>query len=383
MSGLDVFRELWGSQKSVVVSDARRPDAARQAEDALGGTSPIPQRLLLFATSGTEGAMKWVGLTREALLCNAHAVNEHLMIHRDDHFALALPVHHVGGFALVLRAFEAGCQVVEFGGKWNASEFVKFLVKNRTSVTSLVPTQVYDLVQMGLRAPDDLRIAVVGGGRLAPEIVREAHKLGWPVLPSYGLTEAASQVATFAPQRLDEPKEDFTLLDVLPIWDTRVEEGGLLRISGPSLAKGYLQVSRCGDVSWFEIDQSAGLLTRDKVELIELCGKPFLRFLGRQSSFVKILGELVNIEEWELKAQEISRCLGSHASVALVAVPDPRAESRLVLVCEGDQETADKIRAEFCARSPGYVHPLRTIAVDALPRTALGKLDRAKLASLA
>ena len=62
--------------------------------------------------------------------------------------------------------------------------------------SSLVPAQVLDLVRAGLRPPPVLRAIVVGGGAISAELYRDARALGWPVLPSYGMTECCSQIAT-------------------------------------------------------------------------------------------------------------------------------------------------------------------------------------------
>ena len=61
------------------------------------------------------------------------------------------------------------------------------------------------MVKGGWTAPVDLRAVVVGGGRLEETAGRAARELGWPVLASYGLTEAGSQVATQSPELLDAP----------------------------------------------------------------------------------------------------------------------------------------------------------------------------------
>ncbi len=382
MSGLETFHRLWNAERTVFASNPRNALDAERAEATVKNCKAAPEGLLFFATSGSEGVPKWVGLSREAMRASAQAVNAHLGVSAGDVWGLALPVHHVGGFAVPLRALEAGCEVREFAQKWEVVAFAKFLQDSGTSVTSLVPTQVYDLVSAGLSAPEGLRAVVVGGGRLDLDLARRARSLGWPVLPSYGMTETASQVATFAPRRLKKSDEDFTLLDVLPIWSTQVDEAGVLRLSGAALAEGYLLVREEAVAQWVAIDKRTGLLTRDRVELIEEGGRRLLRFLGRESSFVKILGELVNIEYWEGVAREVASGLDLRSDIALVAVKDARAESRLVLLCEGDERLAERIRVEFCARAPKLVHPVRVVAVEALPRTELGKLDKTRLAQL-
>src|SRR5207253_1068669 len=82
------------------------------------------------------------------------------------------------------------------GGEWNPARTVKKWKDRKVTLTSLVPTQVFDLVSANLTAPKNLRAAVIGGGALDPSLYLKARELGWALLPSYGLTECASQVAT-------------------------------------------------------------------------------------------------------------------------------------------------------------------------------------------
>ncbi len=83
--------------------------------------------------------------------------------------------------------------------------FAEEMNEGAVTLTSLVPTQVHDLVQCALACPPSLRAVVVGGAELDPVLGERARELGWPVLQSYGMTEAASQVATASLASLDRP----------------------------------------------------------------------------------------------------------------------------------------------------------------------------------
>ena len=107
---------------------------------------------VLFATSGSSGTPKWIALSKPALRASAAAVNRHLDVTRSCCWGLALPLHHVGGFGVAARAFEAGCALREFAGRWDAAAFARWLAATQVTHTTLVPTQVHDLVaarQMG------------------------------------------------------------------------------------------------------------------------------------------------------------------------------------------------------------------------------------------
>ncbi|MDE0119544.1 MAG: AMP-binding protein [Bdellovibrionales bacterium] len=162
--------------------------------------SSIPQLPYLkshvwLATSGRV-CQKWVALSKEALLTSAQAVNRHLHVTEKDRWGLCLPLFHVGGLAILARAHLSHSSCFLFSGKWSASSFLAFLNQNKITLSSLVPAQVYDIVKAQHACPSFLRAVVVGGESLNPILYHAARKLNWPLLPSYGLTECASQVAT-------------------------------------------------------------------------------------------------------------------------------------------------------------------------------------------
>lgn len=328
-----------------------------------------PRGHLLVQTSGTEGVPKWCAISKQAFLANAEAVNTHLAASAEDRWLLALPLHHVGGFAIHARAWLSAAAVVPFEGRWDAERFAMVCRDERITLTSLVPTQVFDLVQQQLRAPASLRAIVVGGGALAKELGDRARALGWPVLQSFGMTETSSQIATEPLAHL-ATAFDPEKLEVLPHWDLQADADGTLTVQGPALASGYVIGNQ-----WHQIGNS--LLTRDRVQLWSEDGRRFLRFLGRDSQMLKILGELVALPP--LQSRLDSLALGRVDRCVLVPVEDARRGTTLVLV------SADGRAAGLVDEFNACVRPLerveRFVQVDGLPLTDLGKVRLAELAA--
>ena len=137
------------------------------------GYGPVPdlpelRGHVLFETSGSSGTPKWVALSKPALLASAAAVNRHLDVNTRSRWGLALPLHHVGGFGVAARAYQAGAEMSIYPGKWNAADFRAWLDRENITHTSLVPTQVHDLVSANLVSPTPLRTIVVGGAGSKP-----------------------------------------------------------------------------------------------------------------------------------------------------------------------------------------------------------------------
>lgn len=331
---------------------------------------------VLFETSGSSATPKWIALSKSALLASAAAVNRHLEVTQESRWGLALPLRHVGGFGVAARAYEAGCRFVRFDWRWDAAAFASWLAENEITHTSLVPTQVHDLVQARVHARSSLRAVVVGGGHLDVETGRAARELGWPLLASYGMTEAASQIATQDLSALEHPYQPAPL-PLLPIWQTELSPEGRLRIAGPALFSGMLKhdserwVFKPRDSEWHQ--------TEDRASIED----GFLTPLGRADSLVKVLGELVDPEAIERELSALSGGALSPGSFVVVAVPDLRTEHRLVPVLDANAD-ADVIRDALSAhakQAPGFRRLGPLVALDPLPRSPLGKPLRAEIAA--
>jgi o-succinylbenzoate---CoA ligase len=330
---------------------------------------------VLFETSGSSGAPKWIALSKKALRVSAAAVNRHLAVTRDSCWGLALPVRHVGGFGVAARAHEAGCGFASFCPRWDPCLYQKWLADHDVSHTSLVPTQVHDLATAALRAPAGLRAVVVGGGHLDVATGRAARALGWPVLASYGMTEAGSQIATQELASLTSAYEPAPL-PVLPIWQAQVDDDGRLLIAGEALFSGTL-ANHGGD--WvYEKTASCWHRTGDRVRLEHGMLSP----MGRADSVVKVLGELVDPAEVERELLALAGGALVPGSFIVAAIPDARAGHALVPVFEASAAAAEPILAHYNASAAGPRRLRRAVVLASFPRSALGKPLRPEIAAM-
>ena len=365
---------LWPDDGPVVFVPPHLAAAGEELTGRLRGESWAGEALV-FASSGTSGTPKWIVHGREGVLRSALEVNRHLGVERDDHWFLALPDFHVGGFGVLARAQAAGCGFSRLAGGWDAATFVQALSDCGATHTSLVPTQVYDLVEAGLCAPDRLRAVVVGGGALANDLGCRARALGWPVLQSYGMTEAASQVATSGMDALEGAFRNAPL-PLLPHWETRLGCDGVLELRGPALFACYV-VMDDGGVRREEAGVDGWFATTDRVEL----EGNHLRFVARNDRVVKVMGELVDLVDLETRVGELG---GESARCRVVALPELRSGRRLVPVFEGRlPEAVDKALEKLNASLPGYSRLSEPLVMERWPRTPLGKVDMQALQELA
>jgi O-succinylbenzoic acid--CoA ligase len=339
----------WQSDESHVLLNPRMPEEERARLQSY--VVDLPGHLWL-ATSGTTGSLKLTALSKEAMLASAAAVNRHLQSTSRDVWACVLPTFHVGGLGIYARAFLSGARVV--ADAWDPRRFAS---SEEMTLASLVPAQVSDLVEAGLRPPAQLRAIVVGGGVLRDDFYSAARRLGWPLLPSYGMTETCSQVATAALASSD--------LVLLGHVEARTGDDGRLAFRGPSLLTGY------GTEQGFVDPKVDGWFVSEDLGTVE---HGVLRVDGRRGDFIKVGGESVDLNRLDGILAAIA---GRRAAV--IAMPDLRLGSVVHLAVEAGV-TGQTVLDTFNESVLPFERARKLHEVREIPRTPLGKLLRKTLA---
>lgn len=323
--------------------------------------APAPWALeaprVVLTTSGSSGAPKRVVLDG-AQLCFAAMGSALRLGHLpSDVWLLALPLHHVGGLSIVLRA-AWGATTIELHPRFDAERVADAL--SRVTLGSLVPTQlarVLDVLEAraarGVRAPHALRALLIGGDRTAPTLRARAAALGLPIALTWGMTESAAQLATSAPgaAAIDD---DGVVGPPLAFVDVEADAEGRLVARGPQLPGGVL------------VTADRGALLADG--RVRVDGRADLVFISG--------GENVD-------PLHVERVLSTDPDVAAARVlgqPDPTWGHRTValLVARGEaRPDAEALAARLADRLRPAERPRRVWWVDALPTTALGKPSRA------
>jgi O-succinylbenzoic acid--CoA ligase len=342
-----------------VLLNPRMPDDDRLAFERLSAEVPSLRAHVWIASSGTTGALRLVALSKQAILNSARAVNAHLDATPDDTWACVLPTFHVGGLGIHARAALAKSRVVSLD--WDTRQFVRTATTERVTLSSLVPAQVRDLIALNETAPPSMRAIVVGGGAMPHDLYVAARERSWPVLPSYGMTEACSQIAT--------AKGDSEELHILPHVSARTGDDQRLAFRGSSLLTGYASFDARNRAVFVDPRVDGWFLSEDRGEV----EGDVLRPLGRASAFVKIGGESVDLA----RLDAILDAVRDSADAAIVAVPDERLGYVIHLAAvTGD---VDEIVRSFNARVLPFERIRAVRRVTAIPRSPLGKLLRPRL----
>jgi len=339
--------------RAVVSEPLRRagePDA--ETLDRLDADTPAT----LVHTSGTTAAPKPIALTVGNWTWNALASALALGLEPEDRWLCMLPLSHVGGLAILIRSAIYGSTVI-LHERFETEAALTAIERDRATLVSLVPTTLERLLDAGLKAPNPLRVALIGGGPLPPVLAAQAQEAGIPVAQTYGMTEACSQVATSLP---GEPETAGR-----PLVGTQVDiaDDGEILVSGPTVAPD----ARDPDDGWLHTGDLGTLDAQGRLVVT-----------GRKADTIVSGGENV-------APAEVEAALLAHPAVADAGVygrPDPQwgeAVVATVVLHDGSQAEAEELRAHVASQLARYKVPKEISFAAQLPRNASGKLLRREL----
>jgi O-succinylbenzoic acid--CoA ligase len=367
---LDIVTEVWEAGAALFPVDVRMPEPestmlVRSAKPTLvlspdgwertdDGEPADRGVALIVHTSGTAGQPKLAQFARSAVDAALAASALALEATPRDAWLSCLPLAHVGGLLVVLRAVLLGAPVVVHEG----FDVQGFAAERATTFTSLVPTMLTRLLDSEI----DLaryRAILIGGARLPDEQAERARSAGAHVVETYGLTESFGGV----------------IYDGRPLPDVemRIDADGGIELHGPTLMLGYrfdLEGSRRAftDDGWLR-PGDAGEIDRE--------GR--LHVIGRSDDRINTGGEKV----WP---EEVENALRRHPKVRDVGVGGrldaewgERVVAFVVPVDPSDPPTLEELRDAAALSLPRYRAPRELVLVNELPRTGSGKLRRVAL----
>lgn len=360
----------FATEDSTVLLNPRLPEGERDRLERLRSRLPELPGHVWVTTSGSSGPLKLVAISKRAFLASAEAVNAHLAASASDVWCRPLPLFHVGGLGIHARAFLSGSRVVELAG-WSGGDFANLVRREGVTLASLVPAQVGDLARERIPSPPSLRAVVVGGGALPEELRLAARELQWPLLPSYGMTETASQVATAelgSERSLSAPR-----LRLLGHVQARAEPA--LAFRSPALFTGYGIEDR-GTPRFVDPKVDGWFISEDEGSVEKEGEITYVDPRGRSSDFVKVGGESVSLSRLDGILEAVLRRFRG-VDAAVFAAPDARLGSVIHLAVSDERRSGD-VSASFASEVLPFERP-RGVYVVEIPRSPLGKIRREEL----
>ena len=387
------------------------------------------QSHIFIASSGTSSQdfsqRKLLAIAKSAFLTAAESANQFLQTNKNETWLKILPDFHVGGLSILARAYLNEQNVLDLNSQnqnhntnktpvsqdwhWDAVEFCQQISDFNIQLCSLVPTQIYDLVQAKLNAPKCVRLILVGGAKLETNLYFSARNLGWPLLPSFGMSELGSQIATAELSSLSEKMMQTITIDTLSTKEmhptqfneeklfsknsyfpdykilnhikAKTNQDGFLCFQSKSLFTAYVSTEKDKCV-WQtpELDSDNFWISSDTGKVLD--GSK-LQVLARDNERIKIAGEAINLQNLDaILLNCLSRLALPSQSAAIVALPDPRLGNKIVLAHSiQEQSKLEELQKAFNQECLAIAKIKDCFYLAKLSFNSLGKLQRKQIQS--
>jgi malonyl-CoA/methylmalonyl-CoA synthetase len=332
----------------------------------------------ILYTSGTTGRSKGAMLTHDNLASNSLALVDYWRFTDKDVLIHALPIYHTHGLFVASNVTLFARASMIFLPKFDPELIIKLMA--RATVMMGVPTFYTRLLQspaLTKEATAHMRLFVSGSAPLLADTHREwAARTGHAVLERYGMTE--TNMNTSNPY--DGERVPGAVGHALPGVSLRVtdpetgktlgpEHIGMIEVKGPNVFKGYW---RMPEKTKAEFRDDGFFITGD---LGKIDGTGYVHILGRGKDLVISGGFNVYPKEIESEIDAMPGVI----ETAVIGVPhaDFGEGVTAVVVCDknaGVDEAA--VLQALEGRLAKFKMPKRVFIVDALPRNAMGKVQK-------
>ncbi len=314
--------------------------------------------LTMTLTSGSTGFPKAIVHNACQHIASALGLFSRISFKPKDVWLLSLPLYHISGLAIIWRWLVKG-GVLKLTQTRGMHFFTAF---EKVTHASLVPSQLFDLLENSQDSLKSLKTVLLGGTKIPLSLALKAEQKGIETWCGYGMTEMASTITV---KRADSV---FSVGQILPFRQIRITPLGTIEVKGETLALGERRKGALfafNERVWFET-KDCGFWLKEKEELV---------ITGRADNVFQSGGENVQPEMLETL---LSKYEGVEA-VLIIPVADKRWGNVPVALVKG---SIDKKRFLVWARKE-LVNYLQPKAVFFIPEVFLSqgiKLPRAKLA---
>lgn len=356
---------------------------------------PAADVALLPYSSGTSAAPKGVLLTHANLTANIAQMNHAMRVGPDHRVLAVLPFFHAYGFTTLIGLSLRGGATLVIVPRFRFETFLDTLAEHRVTHALIAPPIAVALLKhpsAGPAAFPTVRQFLSSAAPLKSEVAAEVQRrTGVPVVQAYGMTEMSPGI-TVPPDGETPPPGSvgrllpMTELRVVSVTDGRLlpaGEEGELWVRGPQLMKGYAPGAGGPQEQSRAVDAEGWLRTGD-VGLIDADG--WIQLRDRVKDLIKYKG-------YQIAPGELEGCLLGHPLVADAGVAGAVDEygeeypaAYVVLAPDAAQHAPGEVEEELIQYVAARVAPykkVRTVRiVEAIPRSAAGKVLRRELAGL-
>ena len=318
---------------------------------------------VIILTSGTTGIPKAVQLSYGNFETSCSNWNKFLNFEHSDQFLCCLPLHHIGGLAVLIRALMYGFSV-SLINEFQVEVVLKTIQNHPVTIISLVPTMLKRILDLngGLKALQSLRWILLGGGP-SPEYLLDIcirEKLN--IVKVYGMSETCS--GTVGLKLLDKPSNKFYAGWPFPGAKVRIKNDEI-HISGPMVMKGYVgETETNGTFNSHDL----GRIDDDNLLFLDIRRKDLIVTGGENVNPIEVEECLMNIE--------------GISDAAVVGIDDDEWGQKVTAYIVTASLENEFLHSELKKSLSPYKIPKEYLQVSHIPRNELGKIAYKKLQSL-
>jgi malonyl-CoA/methylmalonyl-CoA synthetase len=364
----------------VVIETGALLDAFLMAGSPCEFTRPDREAIAAIGyTSGTTGRSKGAVLLHRNQVANIRAVCQAWHWTHEDQLLLTLPLFHVHGLMVGLHGTLFTGASVDLRRSFNAAEVYDTLLAGNVTMFYGVPTMYSRLLAEATtrtERPGPIRLCVSGSAALSADtFVRFEQIFGQRIVERYGMTETLMNLTNpYQGERragtvgMPFPGQEARVVDVGTRQPLPPDTDGEIEVRGPHVCAGY----------WNRPDATAERFMPDgwfrTGDLGRVSADGYYTITGRATDLIISGGYNVYPREVE---ELLQQCPGVD-DVAAVGLPDPDLGEQVVAaVVRNDPGLGEDHIVSFCRdHLASYKKPRRVFFVDALPRNALGKVQK-------
>jgi acyl-CoA synthetase (AMP-forming)/AMP-acid ligase II len=356
---------------------------------AQSGAAHEDDEALVLHTSGTTSRPKIVPLLQRNLAASARHIRTTLALTPADRCLNVMPLFHIHGLiAAVTSSLSAGASIYCTPG-FNALRFFHWLEDAQPTWYTAVPTMHQAILPRAERNPEilakaRLRFIRSSSSSLPAQVMLELEQtFDAPVIESYGMTEAAHQMASnpLPPAARKPGSVGIAAGPLVRVCDDAghflpAGSEGEVVISGPNVTPGYEANPDANLKGFFESEGRRWFRTGDHGVMDE---EGYLRITGR-------LKEIINRGGEKVSPLEVDEVLMDHPAIAqVVTFAMPHAKLGEEVACavvprEGMVVIEQEVRSFAAGRLADFKVPRKVVILEEIPKGATGKLQRMGLA---
>jgi acyl-CoA synthetase (AMP-forming)/AMP-acid ligase II len=336
--------------------------------------------VVLPYSSGTTGLSKGVMLTHRNVVSNIAQTLGAVTIHEDDAFVAVLPFFHIYGMQVLMNVGLRGGATIVTMPRFDLDQFLSLHQHHHLTRAFVAPPIVVALAKHPIVDNYDLsalRQINSGAAPLSAELATEcAERIGCEVVQGYGMTEL-SPVSHATPSGMCKPgsvgvavpNTEVNIVDPATQASLGVDADGEVWVRGPQVMKGYLN----NEVATKNTIDDDGSLHTGDIGHIDADGHLFI---------VDRLKELIKYKGFQVAPAELEALLLTHpqiADAAVIGLADDEAgeiPAAYIVLKPGEESTAGDIQAFVAEKVASYKQVRRISFIDAIPKSASGKILR-------